>query len=66
VRDANIINLTTSVVASAITVLEASPVRTSDALHIACALEWEAELFASYDKRQLSAAKRAGLKTKGV
>ena len=66
VRDANIINLTTSVIASAITVLEASPVRTSDALHIACALEWEAELFASSDKRQLSAAKRAGLKTKAV
>ena len=66
VRDANIINLTTSVIASAITVLEASPVRTSDALHIACALEWEAELFASSDKRQLSAAKRAGLNTKSV
>jgi predicted nucleic acid-binding protein len=45
VRDANIINLTNSVIASAITVLESSPVRTSDALYIACALEWEADLF---------------------
>jgi hypothetical protein len=48
---------------SAILVLEVSPVRTLDALHIACALEWGAELFASSDIQQLSAAKRAGLKT---
>jgi len=66
VRDADIINLTTSVVGSSITVLEASPVRSLDALHIACALEWEADLFVSSDKRQLDAAKRAGLKIKKV
>jgi len=33
-----------------------------DALHIACALEWGAELFVSSDQQQLRAAKRAGLK----
>lgn len=43
--------------------IEASPVRAMDALHVACALEWDAELFASADKQQLSAAKKAGLKT---
>ena len=66
VRDADIINLTASVVGSSIAVLETSPVRSLDALHIACALEWEADLFVSSDKRQLDAAKRAGLKIKKV
>ena len=66
VRDADIINLTTSVVGSSITVLEASPVRALDAIHVACALEWGADLFVTSDKSQLDAAKRAGLKTQKV
>ena len=61
VRDASIINLTVPVVGSTVTVLEASPLRAMDALHIACALEWGAELFVSSDKKQLTAAERAGL-----
>ena len=64
VRDADIIQLTPAVLGTAIRVLEASPVRAMDALHIACALEWGADVFASADTRQLTAAKRAGLKTK--
>jgi predicted nucleic acid-binding protein len=40
VRDADIVQLTPSVLGSAIQVLEAHPVRAVDALHIACALEW--------------------------
>ncbi len=63
IRDASIINLTLPVVGSAITVLEASPIRAMDALHIACALEWGTQLFVSSDKKQLTAAKRAGLTT---
>ena len=63
VRDADIVQLTPSVLGSAIRVLEASPVRAMDALHIACALEWEADLFVSSDERQLTAARQAGLKT---
>ena len=64
VRDADIIQLTPSVIETAIRILEASPVRAMDALHIACALEWGADVFASADTRQLTAAKQAGLKTK--
>ena len=64
VRDADIVNLTPSVIGSAIRILETSPVRAMDALHLACALEWHAELFASFDERQLKAAKKAGLKTR--
>ena len=66
IHDADIINLTTPVVNAAIRILEASPVRAMDALHIACALEWGAELFATSDKKQLHAAKRAGLKTRKI
>ena len=33
-----------------------------DAIHIACALEWNADLFVSSDEKQLLAAKKAGLK----
>jgi predicted nucleic acid-binding protein len=66
VRDVDIINLAVPVVGSAIGVLEESPVRAMDALHIACALEWGAQLFVSSDKQQLSAARAAGIKTRAV
>ncbi len=66
VRDADIVNLTASVVGSSIAVLEASSVRALDALQVACAVEWGAELFVSSDKRQLTAAKQAGLKIQKV
>ncbi|MFC1498623.1 type II toxin-antitoxin system VapC family toxin [Verrucomicrobiota bacterium] len=66
VRDANIINLTVPVIGSVITVLETSPIRAMDALHIACALEWGAQIFVSSDKKQLTAAKRAGMTTHKV
>jgi len=62
-RDATVINLTTPVIGSSISILQTSPVRAMDALHIACSLEWGADLFVSADKRQLSAARKAGLKT---
>ena len=62
VKDAQIINLTPKVIARSITLLEHNSLRTMDALHIACALEWEAEYFVSSDKRQIKAARKAGLK----
>lgn len=48
---------------SSVDVLEESPVRAMDALHIAYALEWGAELFVSADLRQLREAETAGLTT---
>ena len=66
IRDAVIVNLVLQVVSTCTKILEASPVRVADALQIACALEWETELFVSADKRQISAAKKAGLRTKFV
>jgi predicted nucleic acid-binding protein len=61
-EDALICNITPSVIKQSIDILEASKVRTLDALHIASALEFEAEAFVSSDIQQISAAKRAGLK----
>ncbi len=66
VSDAVIINLTPAVVQSSIAVLEHSVLRTLDALHVASAIHWQADLFASSDHRQILAARRAGLKTKQV
>ena len=66
IRDAAIVNLVPEVVSTCTKVLEASPVRAADALHVACALEWETELFVSADERQIPAAKKAGLRTKLV
>jgi len=41
--------------------LENSSLRAMDALHVACALEWNADLFLTSDKRQFIAAKNVGL-----
>lgn len=66
VRDVEIINLTPEVLSTATTLLEAYPLRSMDALHVACALEWGAELFVSSDKQQTKAAGEAGLKIKYI
>lgn len=61
-----IINVVPEVISKAITLLEKYNLRTLDALHIASAIIWKAELFVSADKRQILAAKKAGLKVKLV
>lgn len=62
VADMNIVNLTDQVVARGVGLLERWPLRASDALHIACAAEWEADLFVSADKKQCYTARAFGLK----
>jgi predicted nucleic acid-binding protein len=66
VADAVIINLTPEVIARTVFLLEANPLRALDAIHIACALEWGAELFVSCDDRQIKAARRAGLSARRI
>ncbi|HEC98597.1 MAG TPA: PIN domain-containing protein [Nitrospirae bacterium] len=66
VRDAMIINLIPEVIATSTKLLEASPLRAMDALHVACAIVWRADLFVSSDKQQVAAAGKAGLKIKYV
>jgi len=62
-EDISVCNITPSVIRQTIHVLETNTLRTLDALHIGCALEWESDVFVSSDIRQISAAKKAGLKT---
>jgi uncharacterized protein len=66
VADATIVNLVPAVIAEAIRVLETNAVRAPDALHVACALQWNAELLVSSDERQLGAARKANLRPKKV
>ncbi|MCE5230142.1 type II toxin-antitoxin system VapC family toxin [bacterium] len=65
-RDTVTVSLTPDVIQLSIEILQKSPVRTMDPLHIACAMAWGADLFVSADRRQIAAAKSAGLKTKLV
>lgn len=66
VRDITIINLIPEVITRTTRLLEDSALRAMDALHVACALEWGAELFVSSDKQQIIAAGKAGLTTRFV
>ena len=61
VEDATVLQLTAEVMACAFRLLETNTLRAMDALHVACALQWKADLFATGDRRQLAAAKNAGL-----
>ncbi|MBR9981965.1 MAG: type II toxin-antitoxin system VapC family toxin [Desulfatitalea sp.] len=61
VRDAVILQITPSVISSALKLLEKNVLRAMDALHVACALEWKADIFVTADRRQLVAAQNAGL-----
>ncbi len=66
IRDAEIVNLTPEVISTCTTILEASPVRVMDAIHVACAVQWGTDLFVSADEKQISAARKTGLRTRLV
>lgn len=63
VRDATILQITPSVISRSVELLENNVLRAMDALHVACALEWQADLFVTSDRRQMTAAINAGLRT---
>ncbi len=63
-EDIEVCGVTVPVVTRSIELLERHAVRTIDAIHVATAIEWRADLFASSDLRQLGAASEFGLKTK--
>ncbi len=62
IGDMTICNVTVPVIGRAIELLERHPLRTMDALHLACAIDWQADLFVSSDRRQISAAQKSGLR----
>lgn len=65
-RDAEIVNVVPKVVGKAISILEKEQLRAINAIHVGSALEWKAALFVSSDKKQVTAASHAGLRTELV
>jgi uncharacterized protein len=61
IEDIQIVNLVPEVIENTLSLLENNILRSLDALHISCAVTWNAELFISSDKRQIKAAENAGL-----
>ncbi len=64
IEDIQIINLVPEVINKSIVLLENNVLRSLDALHISCALEWKTDLFISADKRQIQAAVNSELPVK--
>ena len=60
--DATALPITSEVVSLSVELLETNVLRAMDALHVACALQWSADLFVTADKRQAAAARRAELR----
>lgn len=60
--DVDVCQITPGVLASVVSLLELHPLRVMDALHVACALACKPDVFVSADHRQLSAARKVGLK----
>jgi len=66
VRDATVLQITPSVVSRTVKLLEGNVLRAMDALHVACALEWQADLFLTSDKRQFVASTNTGLRSEYI
>ena len=66
VRDATVLQITPTVISRSVKLLEAHVLRAMDAIHVACALEWKADIFVTADRRQLMAAKKSGLQTEYI
>ena len=66
IDDATVIGITDEVIAQAVALLEQFPLRSADALHVACASEWSTDLFVSVDDRQCAAARARGLRVEAI
>jgi predicted nucleic acid-binding protein len=66
IDDATVIGVTEEVLAQAVALLERFPLRSADALHVACASEWSTDLFVSADDRQCRAAREHGLRVEAI
>ena len=51
VRDATMLQVTPAVISHSVKLLENNILRTMDALHVACVLEWQADLFVTSDRK---------------
>lgn len=64
IRDADIVNMAPEVISQSMVMLETLPLRAMDALYLASARAWGAELFVSADRLQVKGAERFQLKAK--
>ena len=64
--EATVLAVNENVVEHSISLLEGNALKAMDALHVASALVWDADLFVSGDDQQLKAAKKTGLKIQRV
>jgi len=64
--DADLCDMTSSVLKHTVTCLERSPLRALDAVHIGSALVYQPDLFISADSRQIKAAEREGLRVEDL
>jgi predicted nucleic acid-binding protein len=60
--DAAVIQIVDEIVVQSVRLLESQPLRSADAIHVASALVWQADVFASADASQCTAAARSGLR----
>ena len=63
IHDATVLQITPAVVSHSVKLLEHNALRAMDALHVASALEWHADLFITSDQRQMEAATNTGIRT---
>lgn len=59
--DVTLIGISEDVIRIAISAIQRWPLRSADALHVACAAAWSADLFVTADETQLRAARGSGL-----
>ena len=64
--DADICEITTDVMNHVVQLLESNALRAMDAIHLACAVAYQADVFVSADHRQLAVAKNVRLKVADV
>ena len=61
VQDSVLLQLTPGVISRTVNILEHNALRAMDAIHLACAGEWKADLFVTSDRRQYNAASESGM-----
>ena len=66
IDEATVIGITEEVIAHGVALLEQLPLRSADALPIACASEWSTDLFVSADDRQYKAARARGPRDQAI
>ena len=66
IDDCTVIGMTEELIARAVALLEVFSLRSADALHVASAGVWAADLFVSADERQCKAARAHGLRIEAI